>query len=101
MADTVASGAVRNGRVIQDRHPEIRSLAEVKAVLAKPRLIRRYDHAGGIRLYHRLAGRRPTRADDLYVAVLVGEDDCRSGSVRTAYLCPKMKSDGEILWIAR
>lgn len=79
---------------IQDRHPEIRSLAAVKAVLAKPQLIRRYDHGGHIRLYYRLARRRLTRSDDLYVAVVVGEDDSMAGSVRTAYLWRKMKSYG-------
>lgn len=84
-------------------HPEVNSLLElVKSTAEQPELIQRSATRLSTYYYYRLAGRKLLNSNDLYMSLVVDRNDVtNSGSIRTAHLVPKLRSEGETIWMNR
>ncbi len=88
---------------IKTQHPEMdEHLDAISRALAEPEVIQKESGGQSTHFYYRLAGTRSSRANDLYVVVVVKRDElAMKGLVKTAYLTRKLSARRETIWISR
>lgn len=84
---------------IQKGHPEIQDVEDVKRTLTQPNTVQRSHEDSSVLYYYRLLVDGPKKFRGLFMLAVVQQDDDMSGFLKTAFLCRKTKSGGELLWM--